>query len=153
MAKHFKALRSFSLNLKLPLCFQLVGAMLAVSLALTGEGTSLAATGKTWSTFGGNPKMDEPNLSRMDLSGEVPPHPENYTWTVVPRNNSNSGTSAMGHVENSFTEHLAPRVIAFGTKIVPIHIKSYKNSMYYQFDNGSKELIWIEGVFLKIEPK
>ena len=153
MAKHFAALWSMIRYPKIPRFLKFAGSILTVYFALAVEGASLAATGKSWSTFGGNPKIEEPNLSRIDLSGEVPPHPENYTWTVVPRKNSNSGTSAIGHIENSSTEYLTPRVVAFGTKIVPLHIKVHKNSMYYQFDNGSKELVWIEGVFLKIEPK
>ena len=147
------ALWSMTLHPRLRNGFKFAGPLLWIYLTLATESSSLGATSPSWSTFGGNPKMDEPNLSRIDLSGEVPPHPENYIWTVVPRKNANSGTSALGHVVQSSSGFLQPRVVAFGTKIVPLHIKVYKNSTYYQFDNGSKELMWIDGIFLKIEAK
>ena len=125
----------------------------AVVIGLTLCSSSFAAEPKTWGTFGGSPKVEIPNLARVDLSVEVPPQPENYKWTVVPRKNSNSGTSAIGHMENISSGFLTPKEVAFGTEIVPLRIKGYKNNMHYQFESAGKELIWLNGVFLKIEAK
>lgn len=97
--------------------------------------------------------MDVPNLARVDLSVEVPPEPEKYTWTVVARKNANSGTSAIGHIENVSSGFLTPKEVAFGTVIIPLRIKAFKQNMHYQFESSGKERIWIDGVFLKIEAK
>jgi hypothetical protein len=140
-------------RLKMSTVKALSGIGLAGLLGLALANSSLGAEPKSWGTFGGSPKLEVPNLARVDLSVEVPPQPENYKWTVVPRKNSNSGTSAIGHMENISSGFLTPKEVAFGTVIVPLRIKGYKNNMHYQFESAGKELIWLDGVFLKIEAK
>jgi hypothetical protein len=108
---------------------------------------------KSWATFGTDPKLDEPNLERVDLAQEVPPTPDKYRWTVTSRRDKNSNTMALAYEYDSFNSMGALKTVPFGTEIVPVSIKAFKKNMYYLYDAGNGSRLWISGEFLKISLK
>ena len=114
-----------------------------------GAGTS----GKTWATFGTNPKLDEPNVDRVDLAQEVPLSPDKYRWTVTARRSDQANTVALAYEYDDFNGMGVLRTVPFGTEILPISIKAFKKTMYYLYDSGSGKRFWISGEFLKISLK
>ena len=108
---------------------------------------------KSWANFGTDPKLDEPNVERVDLAQEVPPTPDKYRWTVTSRREKNSNTMALAYEYDSFNSMGVLKTVPFGTEIVPVSIKSFKKNMYYLYDAGNGSRLWISGEFLKISLK
>jgi len=109
--------------------------------------------GKTWATFGTNPKLDEPNVDRVNLAQEVPLSPDKYRWTVTARRGDQANTAALAYEYDDFNSMGVLRTVPFGTEILPISIKTFKKNMYYLYDSGSGKRFWISGEFLKISTK
>lgn len=123
-----------------------------LSTQVFAEPSQSTKKSKSWPTYGWSAKYDEPNVSRVNLAFQTPPNPSNFTWTVVGRPGAREN-SAQAYVERELVGLVTWKQVNFGTVIEPLAVRGFKHEIYYKFDAGGGETMWVSGSNLKLSEK
>jgi len=130
----------------------LVGFNFLSGICLANQEGKKTEGSKKWPTFGWSAKYDEPKVDRINLALQTPPNPSNFRWTIAARQGAQE-KSALAFAERELVGLVPFKQINFGKIIEPLAVRGFKYEIYYKFDAGGGETLWISGANIKLSVK